>query len=416
MARIFISYRRRDSAYVAGNLRDALQARFGTDSCFLDIDNIPFGADFRQYIGNAVGQCDVLLVLIGDQWLESTDDQGRRRIEDPSDYVRIEIESALKRNIPVVPVLVGEAKVPGASELPESIRDMAYRNAAEIRATRDQKNQIERLVSGLAEHLREKVSGAEEEKPAAPPKEEPSARQAREAMAQPKMRESVEPKPSVEVSDTKKEKSAAPAKEEPSVPKTRKTIVQPKLPKLAKPKPKAPASAAGELRAERVALMSLLQKRAGMQSAAAKSKAATSRVLDRRSAFLKEARKVFKGITHNSLYLGGAIPPEKASAATKAYASGVSQDAIMLLYDNTVFGGAKDGLLLTVDAIYWRNSFADLGHCRYVDLKRFSVRKNLMGCAKLVVNTNEIYVAQGPGDKIAQATVNLIRNWKAHLG
>jgi hypothetical protein len=99
MARIFISYRRRDSAYVAIDVRDALQARFGADSVFFDVDNIPFGADFRQYIGNAVGQCDVLLVLIGDQWLPSTDDQGRRRIDDPSDYVRIEIESALKRNI-----------------------------------------------------------------------------------------------------------------------------------------------------------------------------------------------------------------------------------------------------------------------------------------------------------------------------
>jgi hypothetical protein len=95
--------------------------------------------------------------MIGDQWLQLTDDQERRRIEDLSDYVRIEIESALKRDIPVVPVLVEEAKMPGANELPESIRDLAFRNAAEIGRGREQKPQIDRLVSDLAASLKPNI-------------------------------------------------------------------------------------------------------------------------------------------------------------------------------------------------------------------------------------------------------------------
>lgn len=353
MARIFISYRRRDSAYVASSLRDALHARFGTDSVFFDVDNIPFGADFRKYIGNAVGQCDVLLVLIGDQWLHSTNDQGRRQIEDPSDYVRIEIESALKRDIPVIPVLVGEAKVPGASELPESIRDMVFRNAAEIRATRDQKNHIQRLVDGLEEHLQAKVSEAVENKPVAPRKQEPSVSQPREATAQPKKRESAKAKPPVGVPDTEKERLATSRKRS-SVPEPGKME-------------------AAELGTERVALMSLLQARASMQSIAAESMPPISPpALDQRAAFLKKIRKAFKGVTHNSLYFCGAIPPEKASAATKAYAPNVAPDAIMLLYDNTILGGAKDGFLLTVDAIYWRNNLHNTGHYRFADIHRIA--------------------------------------------
>ena len=112
MAQIFISYRRQDSAYLAATLSERLQQHFGPNSVFFDIDNIPLGVDFRDHIGNAVGQCDVLLVIIGDQWTGAVDSQGKRRLDNPSDYVRVEIESALKRNIPVVPVLVENAQMP----------------------------------------------------------------------------------------------------------------------------------------------------------------------------------------------------------------------------------------------------------------------------------------------------------------
>src|SRR5216684_3258765 len=105
MARIFISYRLQDSAYVAATLSDTLQQHFGTDSVFFDVDNIPLGVDFRDYIGDAVGECDVLLVMIGDQWLDASDGSGRRRIDDPADFVRIEIEAAFKHKIPICHML-----------------------------------------------------------------------------------------------------------------------------------------------------------------------------------------------------------------------------------------------------------------------------------------------------------------------
>ena len=124
MPQIFISYRRNDSAYVAANLNDKLQQHFGRDSVFFDIDNIPLGVDFREYIGNAVGKCDVLLAIIGDKWVQSVDEQGNRRLDNPSDFVRIEIESALKRNIPVIPVLVGEVEMPSAKDLPPSMQSI----------------------------------------------------------------------------------------------------------------------------------------------------------------------------------------------------------------------------------------------------------------------------------------------------
>jgi hypothetical protein len=149
MARIFISYRRSDSAYAAANLNDKLQEHFGRDSVFFDVDNIPLGVDFREYIGNAVGLCDVLLVIMGDHWVQSVDGQGNRRIDNPSDYVRIEIESALKRSIPIIPVLVDEAEMPSETDLPQSVQSIVFRNAAELRAGRDLRQHTEILIQGL---------------------------------------------------------------------------------------------------------------------------------------------------------------------------------------------------------------------------------------------------------------------------
>ena len=94
-------------------------------------------------------QCDVLLAIIGDQWVRSVDEQGNRRLDNPSDFVRIEIESALKRNIPVIPVLVGEVEMPSANDLPPSMQSIVYRNATELRARRDLRQHIELLIQGL---------------------------------------------------------------------------------------------------------------------------------------------------------------------------------------------------------------------------------------------------------------------------
>lgn len=153
MARIFISYRRDDSAYVAAMLAQRLRAAFGPDSVYIDIDAIPLGIDFRQHIQNAVHKCDVLLALVGQRWLSVAPDSGRRRIDDPADFVRIEIEAAIRRDIPVVPVLIDNAPMPSADELPEPISPLAFRNAAELRAGRDMDHHLELLVGGLRQLL-----------------------------------------------------------------------------------------------------------------------------------------------------------------------------------------------------------------------------------------------------------------------
>src|SRR5436305_2110625 len=107
MAKLFISYRRDDSIGITGRIYDRLQAHFGPRSIFMDVDSIPLGVDFRQHLNEAVSQCDALIAIIGERWLEIRL-HGLRRLDDPSDFVRIEIEAALTRNIPVIPILLGQ--------------------------------------------------------------------------------------------------------------------------------------------------------------------------------------------------------------------------------------------------------------------------------------------------------------------
>src|SRR5262245_58407928 len=106
MSTLFVSYRRSDTSDVTGRIFDQLRSRYGTAHLFKDVDSIPYGADFRKVIQEAVGQCDVLLAVIGDDWLTVQDADGKRRIDNPDDYVHVEVASALERNIPVIPVLV----------------------------------------------------------------------------------------------------------------------------------------------------------------------------------------------------------------------------------------------------------------------------------------------------------------------
>lgn len=154
MTKIFISYRREDSADVAGRIFDHLERRFGRDRLFLDVDAIPYGDDFRRRIDEALNHTGVLLAIIGDRWLGPADQAGAsRRLDDPDDYVSIEISSALKRGIPVVPVLVGEAQMPGVAELPARLAELPYRNAAEVRSGRDFFFQINRLIDAIADSL-----------------------------------------------------------------------------------------------------------------------------------------------------------------------------------------------------------------------------------------------------------------------
>jgi hypothetical protein len=133
---IFISYRRDDSEGEAGRLFDDLTGAFGTSGVFMDVSGISPGADFRKAIEDNVGSCGVLLAIIGPRWSSITDAAGRRRLEDPDDFVALEVASALKRNVPVIPVLVHEAKMPAADQFPETLKDLAYRNSVELTHTR----------------------------------------------------------------------------------------------------------------------------------------------------------------------------------------------------------------------------------------------------------------------------------------
>jgi hypothetical protein len=134
--RIFISYRREETAYPAGWLYDRLADRFGGRQVFKDIDSIQLGDDFVEVITRAVGSCDVLLALIGQEWLTITDEQGRRRLDSPDDFVRLEIEAALARKVRVIPILVDGARMPRADELPDSLTTLVRRQALELSPAR----------------------------------------------------------------------------------------------------------------------------------------------------------------------------------------------------------------------------------------------------------------------------------------
>ena len=131
---IFISYRRQDSAGHAGRVHDRLTAEFGRDLVFMDVDSIPLGSDFAEVLREQVAQCAILLALIGPDWIGARDAKGQRRLDDPSDFVRLEIRTALQRRIPVIPIAVGGAVFPLPEEgLPEDIRALRYRQGVEVR-------------------------------------------------------------------------------------------------------------------------------------------------------------------------------------------------------------------------------------------------------------------------------------------
>lgn len=135
MANIFISYRREDTGGYAGRLYDRLAARFGRDHVFMDVDTLEPGEDFVQAIEEKVAQCDALVAVIGKNWLACTDEMGHRRLDDPHDFVRLEISSALERKIRVVPALVDDAQMPRPQDLPEQLILLARRNALNVSNT-----------------------------------------------------------------------------------------------------------------------------------------------------------------------------------------------------------------------------------------------------------------------------------------
>jgi len=145
---IFISYRRSDSQGESGRLFDDLIRHFSKNAVFMDVVGIDAGRDFRRAIDDSVQSCSVLLAMLGPLWLEASDEQGSRRLDYEIDYVRLEIAAALRRDIPVVPVLLRGAKMPRAEQLPEEIADLAYRNAVELTHAR-WKSDVQLLIKAL---------------------------------------------------------------------------------------------------------------------------------------------------------------------------------------------------------------------------------------------------------------------------
>jgi hypothetical protein len=168
--RIFLNYRREDAAGHAGRLWDALsegiedQPGFDENQIFMDIDTIEPGVDFREAIRKAVEASDVFLTVIGRHWLTATDSKGRRRLDNPADFVRVEIESALQRaaqhhDVRVVPTRVQGADMPGVEELPDALADLAHRNAIELTDER-WRYDVGRLLASLKKLEREKIERA----------------------------------------------------------------------------------------------------------------------------------------------------------------------------------------------------------------------------------------------------------------
>lgn len=166
MAKIFISYRREDSEYQADRLHSALSRYFknGGDDIFIDIDKIPLGTDFVDHLKNTVGQCEALLALIGRNWLDARQARNTklRRIDDPGDFVRLEIVTALERDIPVIPVLLDGAPVPSERVLPDDLKPLARRHGMEL-----QRASFEDDVARLVKKLPLDVSSSRPEPPTA---------------------------------------------------------------------------------------------------------------------------------------------------------------------------------------------------------------------------------------------------------
>jgi hypothetical protein len=148
MADICISYRRADSQAITGRIFDRLIANYGKDSIFIDIDHIPAGTDFRQYLAKTLLQASVLLVVVGPKWL-GAGKSGPDRIHDEADPVRVEVETALRNGLAIIPVLIGSRKMPSPNQLPESLKEFVYLNAVTVDPGVDFDHHMQRLITNI---------------------------------------------------------------------------------------------------------------------------------------------------------------------------------------------------------------------------------------------------------------------------
>ena len=174
MKKIFLSYRRADSAHVTDRIYACLRQEFGEHAIFKDVDDVPIGEDFREHIADAVGRCDILLAVIGHNWLDIQDEKGNRRLEDKDDFVRVEIESALTRvqRIPVVPLLVHGVDMPDADKIPVSIRKLAFRNAMSVGSDPDFHKDMNRLIRRINKHFADTMNADSGQQTDANPEQE----------------------------------------------------------------------------------------------------------------------------------------------------------------------------------------------------------------------------------------------------
>ena len=150
MPKIFISYRREDSQDATGRLYDKLSDHFGESNVFYDVDSIPLGVNYRTYLEQEVSKCDLLLAVIGRDWLSMVDEKsGQRRLDQKRDFVRIEIESAFKHGIPVIPILVRSAPMPDADALPQSIAELAEQQGTALSGAKGYNEQVATLCKDL---------------------------------------------------------------------------------------------------------------------------------------------------------------------------------------------------------------------------------------------------------------------------
>jgi TIR domain len=145
---IAISYRRQDSSPVAGRLYDRLQAEFGKGSVFMDFDSIPYGVDFREHIKQTLQRAKVVVAIIGPEW-SGGKESSNRRIDDPTDFVRLEVASALENGIPIIPVLVNNTPMPEAKNLPPELEGLAFRNGLALDTGIDFHHHADRLIAGI---------------------------------------------------------------------------------------------------------------------------------------------------------------------------------------------------------------------------------------------------------------------------
>src|SRR6266851_7976832 len=164
MPRITISYRRDDSAAMTGRIFDRLAAHYGRELIFRDIDNIPPGVDFRKHIDGILDESDIVLAIVGPRWVGPRG--GQSRLTNAADPVRVEIETALRKNCPLIPVLVLRGSMPRVEQLPDSLQDFAYRHAVSIDAGQDFDVHMARLIramdrslEGIAERAAPDVEG-----------------------------------------------------------------------------------------------------------------------------------------------------------------------------------------------------------------------------------------------------------------